>query len=126
MDSPGSVALAVFVFTLVWVVIFLVCREIVCWYFKINRLLKSVEQIERIGEGINANGKQLETISTLLREVKEAAVAANARQAKALSESLPAQTVSCPCCNKTTRLKDDPLLGNLQICQHCGESFQVE
>lgn len=37
----------------VLVVIFLVCREIVCWYWKINKQIKNQERIIELLESIN-------------------------------------------------------------------------
>ncbi|MEA4854784.1 MAG: hypothetical protein AAGU21_08155 [Solidesulfovibrio sp.] len=46
------------VFLLILVVIFLVCREIVCWYWKINRAVELLERqnvlLERIEARISA------------------------------------------------------------------------
>lgn len=49
------------VFFLILVVIFLVCREIVCWYWKINRAVELLERqnvlLERIEARISATAQ---------------------------------------------------------------------
>lgn len=38
---------AVVVLLVVWLVVMLIGREIVCWYFKLNALLSTLERIEQ-------------------------------------------------------------------------------
>lgn len=37
-----------FIIVFVLVVVFLVCREIVCWYYKINKMVSNQEEIIRL------------------------------------------------------------------------------
>lgn len=36
----------IIMFLLIAVVVFVICREVVCWYFKINELLQVLDKIE--------------------------------------------------------------------------------
>ena len=38
---------------IIWIVLMLVCRELVCWYWKINRIVAALEKLA-------ANSEQLE------------------------------------------------------------------
>jgi hypothetical protein len=40
MSGSGAQLLTILVFTIVSIAIFLLCREIICWYFKINEGLR--------------------------------------------------------------------------------------
>lgn len=50
-NSPGMAVLAI----IIAVVIFLVLREIFCWYWKINRLVELLESIDANLRGRDAN-----------------------------------------------------------------------
>jgi len=58
-ENPNFVVVAFLVF-LFSIVVFLICREIVCWYWKINKRISKQEEMieklnvltERIGEAV--------------------------------------------------------------------------
>ncbi|WP_300158346.1 hypothetical protein [Solidesulfovibrio sp.] len=59
--SYGGGLVSLLITLLVLIVIFLVCREIVCWYWKINRAVELLERqnvlLERIEARLSATGQ---------------------------------------------------------------------
>jgi hypothetical protein len=55
--SSGSIWFTVFVILAVMIIIFLVCREITCWYFKINERISQQASIIKLLEDINQGNK---------------------------------------------------------------------
>jgi hypothetical protein len=47
-SSSGNGIMSLLVLLLVCILIFLVCREIVCWYWKINKMVSNQEEIIRL------------------------------------------------------------------------------
>jgi hypothetical protein len=58
-NSSGSLLL---IYVIVSIVAFLVCREIVCWYFKLTRI---VDLLESIDQRLGGNRVELEPQSAL-------------------------------------------------------------
>ncbi|MGZ3693653.1 MAG: hypothetical protein ACXWQO_05600 [Bdellovibrionota bacterium] len=55
-------------FLLIWIVVLLVCREIVCWYWKINHATQLLEKIHT--ELVKLNSEKLKNVDTgSLREI---------------------------------------------------------
>lgn len=46
--DSGNAITSLLIAVLVCVLIFLVCREIVCWYWKINKMVSNQEEIIRL------------------------------------------------------------------------------
>lgn len=51
--STAGILVSLLIFLAVGIVIFLICREIVCWYWKINRMVDNQEEIIRLLEEIS-------------------------------------------------------------------------
>lgn len=77
---------------LVLVVLFLIFREVICWYWKVNRM---VELLESIDSRLSMS------------------VAGNAMATKPTSTSGPSVVETCPFC------KEQSLRSNA-ACEHCG------
>ena len=61
----GNYAAYLIVIFAVSVIIFLICREIVCWYFKINQRISQqsmiIDLLKEIKTSLNHSDKQIET-----------------------------------------------------------------
>lgn len=53
--DSGSPFLLLLIYLIFIIAIFLICREIVCWYWKINQSIKNQERIIELLEKINKN-----------------------------------------------------------------------
>jgi hypothetical protein len=82
------------------VILFLICREIVCWYFKINQRLELLTQIRDL----------------LANMPKQTAMAAQASTAK--PDNLKTYTL----CSKCKKRYDGDLSG--QFCEECGSQLR--
>lgn len=68
-ESSGSTILMVLVILLVvWVIVFFVCRELICWYYKINKMKNTLREIQ---DNQCAIFEQQEKTNQLLQEIKD-------------------------------------------------------
>lgn len=65
-DGFGSVLMVL----LICVIIFIVCRELFCWYYKINKMVSNQEEIIRLLKKI-ANESNTPTNNTKLEDEKK-------------------------------------------------------
>ncbi len=65
-DGFGSILMVL----LICVIIFIVCRELLCWYYKINKMVSNQEEIIRLLKKI-ANETNAPTNNTKLKEEKK-------------------------------------------------------
>lgn len=65
-DGFGSVLMVL----LICVIIFIVCRELLCWYYKINKMVSNQEEIIRLLKKI-ANESNTPTNNTKLGDEKK-------------------------------------------------------
>lgn len=65
-DGFGSVLIVL----LICVIIFIVCRELLCWYYKINKMVSNQEEIIRLLKKI-ANESNTPTNNTKLGDEKK-------------------------------------------------------
>lgn len=54
-SDSSSPFLLLLIYLIFIIAIFLICREIVCWYWKINQSIKNQERIIELLEKINKN-----------------------------------------------------------------------
>ena len=118
MAIENLLGLLVGVFVLIGVLF--LCRELFCWYWKINRI---IDIIADMGPGINRIWKKLEETNQLLKQLTETEFS-HLRQQGESSGPTPRNAV-CPYCKKVTWI-DDSTSGSLQTCKHCQETFEVQ
>jgi hypothetical protein len=64
MNTVGSDILGgVLIFFVIGIIVFLICREIVCWYFKINKNIALLYEIRNLLAAINSSQIKISTIS---------------------------------------------------------------
>ncbi len=87
---------------LVAIIIFLICREIICWYFKINL------QVQLATEAI----KHQDTIVKLLQEIRDNS------SGSTITKSTTPSANQVTVCSKCNKVYDGNLSG--QYCTECG------
>lgn len=85
---------ALLIFLLIALVIFLITREAVCWYFKINERLGQMQKIET-------------SLDAILSQLRSAGVPGSSGQVAAPREK------TCPGCGKACA-------ASLKFCESCG------
>ena len=123
-----TAVVSLIIFFAISLVVFLVCRELVCWYFKINHIVETLDAInssigsvsDRLLPGV---WKKLDESNNLLRQV----VSSTSQMESPPSGSAVAKPrhVTCPYCEQLTPL-DNGSAGSLQTCRHCQESFDIQ
>ena len=119
MEIIGSLV-GLIVILLVLIGIFFLCRELLCWYWKINRM---IEIVDGIGTGITGIWKKLEETNQILRQIKDTASVPQSKQDGGSVGT--ARNAVCPYCKKVTRIEDSTP-GSLQTCAHCKETFEIQ
>ena len=122
--------------------IFLVGRGIVCWYWKVNRIVALLEAIERRLKGLEAKDLRLinkvdaltqqipAIITTPQGERKDVIIRGKRKPSKDEKRTQLIQIpetvieVDCPYCSKSTEVIDLDA-ATLHKCQHCGRAFEV-
>ncbi|MHB1620860.1 MAG: hypothetical protein ACYCTY_12915 [Sulfuricella sp.] len=79
----------VLIFFIIAIIVFLVCREIVCWYFKINR---NVELLTEIRDLLAAKGNSQGGVAPVVQQGSPAISAADTRQQHTTENSAPSDT----------------------------------
>ncbi len=101
----GSDLFYVSIFLIVWIVIFLVCREIVCWYFKINVRVELLREIRGLLKG--GDPSELDKFGEL----------ANDADAGGLQ--------NCYYCKKQFSIDKVKFVNDLPICFSCGKDNRL-
>ncbi len=122
--------------------IFLVAREVACWYWKINRMVSLMESIEsRLKSMDSKDLKLLNKMDSLTQQFpaiintpgggrKDIIIegrrkpSKNASRTQVLQISETIIEVDCPYCSKKTEVSDLDSSA-LHECLHCGEKFEV-
>jgi len=101
------------------VVIFLICRELNCWYWKINRIVELLEKIAG-----NSGGAKNPSI------YPQSANAKTTAQAPSISEDAKPALIACPQCGCSNGITKegfsalDPTL--VYHCPKCGATFDCK
>jgi predicted RNA-binding Zn-ribbon protein involved in translation (DUF1610 family) len=122
--------------------IFLVGREVACWYWKINRIVELLESIEaRLKSMDSKDLKLLNKMDSLTQQLpvviktpeggrKDMVIKGKRKPSKDISRTQVLQIpetiieVDCPYCSKKTEVSDlDTSI--LHKCHNCGEEFEV-
>jgi len=113
------------VMLVVFLFIFLICREIICWYWKINNIVDLLERID----------KSLKDISTKLPQQTKAATSVDSTtkgndiSGKTLPDSSPvhSESFNCPKCGLAILIAEQKYASNgLTQCPHCKAYFKVQ
>jgi hypothetical protein len=106
-DGIGSSLGALALFVVITIVIFLVCRELVCWYWKINQNIALLTEIRELLKN------QASAAQTSLQPV----VSATAPRQSVVPASVPAGPMgTCPNCSATIPI-------SAKDCPKCKASF---
>ncbi|MGH6668637.1 hypothetical protein R3O55_012740 [Bacteroides hominis] len=70
LDSSSNGFGSVLIVLLICIIIFIVCRELLCWYYKINKMVSNQEEIIRLLKKI-AHENDAPTNNTKLGEEKK-------------------------------------------------------
>lgn len=122
--------------------IFLVGREVACWYWKINRIVELLEGMEsRLKSMDSKDLKLLNKIDNLTQQFpaivktpeggrKDIVIKGKRKPSKDISRTQALQIpetiieVDCPYCSKKTEVTDLDT-STLHKCHNCGEEFEV-
>jgi uncharacterized Zn-finger protein len=122
--------------------IFLVGRGLVCWYWKINRIVELLEAIERRLKGLDAKDLRLiNKVDALTQQIPAIITTAEGarkdvfiRGKRKLSKDetrtqviqIPETVVEvdCPYCSKSTEIIDLDA-ATLHKCPHCEREFEI-
>ena len=122
--------------------IFLVGREVACWYWKINRIVELLESIEtRLKSMDSKDLKLLNKMDSLTQQLpvviktpeggrKDIVIKGKRKPSKDISRTQVLQIpetiieVDCPYCSKKTEVSDLDA-STLHKCHNCGEEFEV-
>mgnify|MGYP006865048522 CR=1 FL=1 len=123
-------------------VIFLIGREVACWYWKVNRIVSLLENIEsRLKSMDSKDLKLLSKMDSLTQQLpaiiktpdggrKDVVIKGKRKPSKDISRTQVLQIpetvieVDCPYCSKKTEVTELDSSA-LHKCQHCGEGFEV-
>lgn len=65
-SALGGISIGFIIFCVITAIIFLICREIVCWYFKINKSIeKQDKEIDLLKTIIETQRQQLEYLAAI-------------------------------------------------------------
>lgn len=70
MDS-GNLTPNILIYVVVVLVVFLICREITCWYFKINKTITVLEEIRDLLQYQNQGVKGENKIEPYMGDINE-------------------------------------------------------
>ncbi len=122
--------------------IFMIGREIVCWYWKLNRVVELLESIEKLLKSMNSKDlKLLNKMDSLTQQIpaivttpegkrKDVIIRGKRKLSKNQTQTQVLQIpetiieVDCPYCGKKTEVSDLDV-AKLHKCQHCGQEFEV-
>ena len=137
-------ALVALVVILVTLGLFLLGRELVCWYWKLNRIVELLESIERrLGSIDTKDLKLLSKIDNLTQHIpaivtgddgirrdvvirgkKKMKPADGMTQTQVMQVPGVVVEVDCPYCGKKTEIGDLDSRAP-HACKHCGQAFEV-
>ena len=122
--------------------IFLVGREVACWYWKINKIVELMERIEsRLKSMDSKDLKLLKSMDNLTQQIpvvvttpegnkQDVIIHGKRKLSKDSSRTQVLQIpetiieVDCPYCAKKTEVSDLDVAA-LHTCQHCEQQFEV-
>jgi predicted RNA-binding Zn-ribbon protein involved in translation (DUF1610 family) len=133
------IGLALIAITLI---VFLVGRGLVCWYWKVNRVVELLESIEsRLKSMDSKDLKLLNKMDSLTQQIpaiistptggrRDVIIRGKRKPSKDRTQTQVIQIpetiveVDCPYCAKKTEVSDLDA-AKLHKCQHCGQEFEV-